>query len=220
MGAHPEIRCLGMEEELAADVGPILVEACSHLQLAEHFRLVAVCADELPGEDNVWYGLARAGTPSRSAAVTVYCDPAAFIQAGTNVKGVYPPTAVWEQSAAPQSKKKSSRQVFSRVRTERVLHHHLLMVRDLVRGDLIPETVPHSLVQAFEAAWAVGVDGRLARSGWPGFPLADRRGLFSRLFAPAGILLPDHWQIFQSIWDGALTGQRDILMVVRQLPRL
>lgn len=32
--------------------------------------------------------------------------------------------------------------------------------------------------------------------------------------------MPHHWQIFQALWDGALDTQKDVLAVVRQLPRL
>ena len=64
------------------------------------------------------------------------------------------------------------------------------------------------------------VDGRLERSALPGYDQARRRGRFSRLFSSAGILMPGHWQIFQSLWDGGLAGAGEVLAAVRQLPRL
>ena len=95
-----------------------------------------------------------------------------------------------------------------------------MLAQDLVRDSVSLSSIPVGQIEAFEAAWEVGVDGRLARAGLPGFSLAERRGIFSSLFSSAGVLMPDHWQIFQSLWDGGLTSGRDVLAVIRQLPRL
>ena len=54
--------------------------------------------------------------------------------------------------------------------------------------------------------------------GQAGYPLTERRGHFSRLFSTVGVLLPDHWQIFQSLWDGGLPGWREVLAVTDRLP--
>ena len=48
----------------------------------------------------------------------------------------------------------------------------------------------------------------------------QRRAQFSRLFSSATVLMPHHWQIFQSLWEGGLEGQREVLAAVRQLPQL
>jgi hypothetical protein len=220
MTIRTEIRGLEPHDDLAAAVGERLDAAVADLGLAEDFRSLVICADELPGAHHVWYGIVRTRDSDPRPEVTVYCAPGDFLKSGSTSGSVYPPTAVWEQLAAPHGDTGTGALVFSPAGTDRLLHHHLLMVRDLVRGAVIPETIPATLIQAFEAAWATTVDGRLERAGLPGFSLAERRGMFSRLFSSAGILLPDHWQIFQSLWDGALSEQRDILAVVRQLPRL
>jgi hypothetical protein len=66
----------------------------------------------------------------------------------------------------------------------------------------------------------VTVDGRLQRAGLPGYDQALRRRRFSRLFSSTGVLLPGHWQIFESLWAGALGGQAEVLEATRRLPRL
>jgi hypothetical protein len=95
-----------------------------------------------------------------------------------------------------------------------------LTARDLTRGEVVGRNLPATLAEAFSEAWAVGVDGRLVRRGLPGFPLAERRASFARVFSPGGILLPDHWQVFQSLWDGAISNQKDVVGVLKWLPRL
>jgi hypothetical protein len=32
--------------------------------------------------------------------------------------------------------------------------------------------------------------------------------------------MPEHWTIFQEIWDGVAPGQRDVARLARRLPRL
>jgi len=32
--------------------------------------------------------------------------------------------------------------------------------------------------------------------------------------------MPDHWNVFQALWDGALPSPREVKRVLRQLPRL
>jgi hypothetical protein len=100
------------------------------------------------------------------------------------------------------------------------LHHQLLWAGDVLRGELRATDVPTSLVEGFAAAWAVTVDGRLARLDLPGYGLVDRRGRFSRLFSTAGVLMPDHWASFQELWDGLVARPRDVVGLVRRLPRL
>jgi hypothetical protein len=215
-----EIQGLETHPELAVFVHGRLDTACDNLALANDFAAVVVCADELPGEHNVWYGLGRAAGDVTGRQVTIYCSAQEFLKSDRSREAGHPPTAVWEQFDAPAGERARGPEAFSAKGTDCLLHHHLLVVQDLARNAVIPETIPANLIQAFEASWATGADGRLARAGLPGFSLTERRSLFSALFAPAGILLPDHWQIFESLWDGALTEQRDVLAVVRQLPRL
>ena len=133
---------------------------------------------------------------------------------------VYPPQEIWKQVPAPVAEPFLDPAEFSPERTDVFLHHHLLTVADLWGGKVAVHDVPDHLAEAFGAAWAVAVDGRLNRLQLPGYPMPERRSRFSRLFSVAGILLPDHWQIFQALWDGGLVDQRAILGVARQLPRL
>jgi len=122
--------------------------------------------------------------------------------------------------AAPPAAPMPTESDFSLERTDFFLNHHFLTVADLCGDSLTGDEIPVHLAEAFDAAWAVSVDGRLERLHLPGYPMAERRGHFSRLFSSAGILLPEHWHIFQSLWDGAVAGQTAILGVTRLLPRL
>lgn len=209
----------GLEPDLAVLLVPRLGPAVTDLDLQEDLGALEVCADDLPGQDTAWFRWER---PRGSAkpALTVFCHPEAFLKRRHATSTVFPPRPVWEQREAPAGGEVTSPADFSPERTDQFLHHHLLTARDLIRGLVVPADIPPRWSAAFAAAWAVGVDGRLERLGLPGYSLIERRGSFSRLFSSAGVLMPDHWQVFQSLWDGALAVQGDVLGAVQVLPRL
>lgn len=197
-----------------------LIEALATLDLETAFGTIRISADDLPGDDDAWYGMRPAASGAPAPSLTITCHRDVFCRRRPLETTVSPPPAVWDQVAAPPADAVLDPTEISAARIAAFLYHHLLTISDMRREDLVGAAVPKHLVEAFAAAWAVGVDGRLERRRLPGYPMAERRGRFSRLFSSAGILMPEHWQIFQSLWDGALTGQKDILGVARQLPRL
>ena len=93
-------------------------------------------------------------------------------------------------------------------------------IDDLLSGRLTADEVPPSLVEAFQEAWLITIDGRLQRRGLPHLSAGERRSSFLRLFSPAGVLTPNHWSIFNKLWDGSVTAQADVLAKVRLLPPL
>ncbi len=210
----------GLSEPVWQLVRPRLAAALAALGLDREFGTVGLSVDDLPGDADVWYRLlpGTAEAPGPRLAITchgdVFCRHQPFKGTG------YPPQAVWDQGRAPRSEDVPDLAGFSADRTDVFLHHHLLTVADIRCGDLAGDDLPARLGEAFTAAWAVAVDGRLERLHLPGYPISERRGRFDRLFGTAGILLPDHWQIFQALWDGGLAGQRSILGAVRRLPGL
>lgn len=214
MTARVQVVCVGLDASLADLVGEGAQSALAALDMATMLDRLVVCADDLAGDDDAWVQPVR-GTHGRE--LTLYCHPDAFL-APRAAAG--PPSAVWDCPGPPTAEVPVAAGDFSRTRAEAFLHHHLLVIRDLLRRDLDPSLVPAGLAEAFAAAWAIGVDGRLCRAGLPGYPLAERRRRFSRLFSQAGILMPEHWTIFQEIWDGIAPAQRDMARLVRRLPRL
>lgn len=214
------LQCEGLPEPLWQMVRKGLAEALVALELEREFGTVRLAADDLPGQDGAWYGLVPGTTDAPGPVLLVTCHGDVFCRHRPLRTTTYPPLEIWDQVAAPREIPAPSPAEYSPERTAMFLHHHLLTVRDLRRGDLVGEDIPGHLLEAFAAAWAVGVDGRLARRHLTGYPMAERRSRFSRRFSSAGVMMPEHWQIFQSLWDGALEGQRAVLGIARQLPRL
>ncbi len=217
---NPLLQSEGISTSLWQLIQPRVAAALADLQLGELFGTVCLCADDLSGDDNAWYRIipGRADRPGPFLEIT--CHIEAFCEHRPLKTTTYPPQAVWEQMEAPRTESLPNEGDFSQERTDFFLNHHLLTISDLGSDRLAAEEIPPHLAEAFGAAWAVTVDGRLERRHLSGYPMAERRGRFSRLFSSAGILLPEHWQIFQSLWDGAVEGQTAVLGVTRLLPRL
>jgi hypothetical protein len=218
--ASLQISCTGIDDDLVALLTPLASAAGKALDLGRDVSGVRICGDDLPGEDGVWYRLQPGSGPEDLPVLDLYCHGACFGRREREFDSVYPAREVWEQSPPPAGEPSGGEARFSRERSSIFLHHHLLTARDLVRGAVTGRDLPPELAEAFTEAWAVCVDGRLVRKGLPGYPVAERRGRFAQVFSPAGILLPDHWQVFQSLWDGALPLQQDVLGVLKRLPGL
>ena len=216
----PDIQGEGFPATMWQHVVPRVESALANLDLAGHFSAVRIAADDLPGDDEAWYRVLPGLSGAQLPVLVVSCHPDSFCRHRPLRTTEYPPRAVWEQFAAPRDDEDTAPLEFDIARADAFLHHHLLTVRDMVEGEVTADEIPVRLAESFGAAWAVTVDGRLDRAGWPGFSVTERRGRFSRLFSSAGIMLPEHWQIFQTLWDGGLSSRRDVLGIARQLPRL
>lgn len=219
MSDGPDIACVGLEPAVGRLVTDAAQNALAALDMAADLQRLEIVADDLGGCDEGWLRLGRGG-PGEAPSLALYCHADAFSPARQATSTVFPPRAVWEQREGPAVEAGLTAAGFSRARTDAFVHHHLLWARDLLRGELKASQIPGSLAEAFAAAWAVTVDGRLARLGLPGYPLVERRGRFSRLFSTAGVLMPGHWNSFQALWDGLASRPRDVVALVRRLPRL
>ena len=233
MDDRPRVTCEGLDAALADLVADRARAALAALGMGDDLALLVVCADDLAagsgggqgtgpagGGDEAWFGRV-AGHRDPGRAVTLYCSPAAFLAARPGDGPAGPPAAVWERARGPGAEPAPpTAGDFARGRADVFLHHHLLTLRDLLRRELAPGLVPASLAASFAAAWAIAVDGRLHRAGLPGHPQDHCRRRFSRAFSQAGILMPEHWLVFQELWDGQAAQQRDVLRQVRRLPRL
>ena len=216
-----DLSCSGIPEEFSALVNAHLEGASRALDLAVDFRHIEICADDLSGQDGAWFRFQppTAGSESR-ARVTLYCSAEVFCRPRSASTGIFPGVEIWEQHPAQSREAGSDPGEFSGSAADCFLYHNLLLVQDIFLERLDLSNVPDSQAQAFASAWSATIDGRLARRGLPGYSLAFRRNRFSGLFSPAGILLPGHWEIFQSLWDGAMTTASEVLSASRQLPRL
>jgi len=214
----PTIRVTGVTGELAARIEAAGHEALAQLGEAGPGSPVMICVDGLPGGDFSWYGFEPAGDDGRTFAL--YCSREAFLEAEPLTSALSTGPEIWEQRPAPRFEGDSASRPFAADSAARFLHHHFLFAGDLLGRRVNMATIPPGRGEAFQAGWSVTVDGRLARWGLPGFSLFWRRGIFSRLFAGSAILLPDHWRVFQSLWDGEINTQEAVLKVIRRLPRL
>jgi hypothetical protein len=214
------LQAAGLTASLWKVVQPRLAAALVALKMEDTFGTVRLSGDDLPGDEEAWYAIVPATTQAPGPVLNLTCHPDAFCRHRPLKSTVYPPQEIWKQVAAPLAEPFLDPAEVSAERTDVFLYHHLLTVADIRGHDLVVADIPSHLTEAFASAWAVAVDGRLNRQHLPGYPMAERRGRFSRLFSAAGIMLPDHWQIFQALWDGGLEGQKAVLGVARQLPRL
>lgn len=219
MADGPEIACVGLEPAVGRLVTDAAQQALAALDMAADLGRLEIVADDLAGCEDGWLRLARGG-PGAAPSLAIYCHADVFAPSRPATSTVFPPRAVWEQMEGAPVETSLTAAGFSRARTDAFVHHHLLWARDLLRGDLRAARIPGSLAEAFAAAWAVTVDGRLARLDLAGYPLVERRGRFSRLFSTAGVLIPGHWNSFQALWDGHTSRPRDVVALVRRLPRL
>jgi hypothetical protein len=212
------VDCVGLDRSLAETLAPLAESAGLALGLTADFSGLRIYGDDLPGDDTAWFGLEPG--PAGLPVLDLFCHASSFLAEVRPRDAVRPRPQVWEQFPAPVDEACGLPPTFSAERAAVFLHHQLLTARDVVRGEVVGRNLPAAVAEAFAEAWAVHVDGRLARRGLPGYPLAERRGRFARIFSLAGILLPDHWQVFQALWEGALADQQDVLAVVKRLPGL
>ncbi len=217
MGDGLRVTCEGWDAERGALLAARAAAAADALELAGELDELRICLDDVPGDDDGWLTLARTPDRTRPPRLTLYGHVAA-VCGGPAAAGLLPRKEVWDAAGAPGAEEDAG--PFHPARADVFLHHQLLTARDLVRGELRPADVPAGQAEAFGVLWAVTVDGRLARWGLPGYPMAERRARFSRRFSSAGILMPGHWQAFEALWDGALAAQKDVLSLVARLPRL
>lgn len=211
------ITCHACEEALADLAVPRLAAAVEALELAPLLAEVVLCVDDLPGRGAGWLRLDSA--PGERRLLTVYCSRDALRREPTgNAEDCA--RQDWELRPAPRENEAWSPADFDDETAAAFFHHQCALASDLLRGDLAPDQVPARRAEAFSAAWDVAIDGRLARRGLPAIDMAVRRARFSCLFSSASVLLPEHWQIFQSLWDGGLVDQAEVLGAVRRLPRL
>lgn len=215
-----QLDCTSLHPGLGTLIDPLLETAADSLELAADFFGFSLVVDDFPGLEEApapWLQLREARRAGRTVWYgTLFCSESFFVKNPPSAGGILPAAEIWDPHLAPAGGFEEAE--FSARAAEVFLHHELLTARDLVRKEVAPGAIPRGRVEAFGMLWAVTVDGRLHRLGLPGYNLAARRSRFSRFFSSRGVLLPNHWEIFESLWDGNIAGWRDVLAILRHLP--
>jgi len=201
---------------LASALHSVLASAIDALDLAVELASCRLVADAIAADDRAWFRLVQEGTRWH---VTIWLHPDQVL-ADRPDRGVHAEARPWRLDEVPRQAEDDSPEEFSLPNAQRFVYQQLLLVSDVIEGRLDPDAVPPSLIEAFQEAWLVTVDGRLQRRGHPHLSAAERRTAFLRRFGPAGILTPSHWGIFNALWKGDLGEQKAVLAKVRLLPPL
>jgi hypothetical protein len=201
---------------LATPLSDVLEAAVARLELTDRLERCDLVVDAIAADDRAWFRLDRSG---QKWAVTIWLHPDQVLQDRPDSANSAP-VPVWHMEPAPTSVPDPTLDDFSPPNAQRFVYQQLQLVADVIDGRLVPHEVPPSLVEAFQEAWLVTVDGRLQEQGLPHLSAAERRTSFLRRFGPAGILTPNHWSIFNALWNGDLADQKSVLAKVRLLPSL
>jgi len=192
---------------------PLVRYVAIHHELDTMLPEITLVIDDLAADERSWITL-RDGE-----GLTLYCHEDLFLRDSAASLAMRPPSLPWELGEKRDALPESS-VPFSTRKTERYLHHQFLAVRDLLAGVVRPGDVPAGLAEAYQEAWAVTVDGRLRRGALPGHPVAERRRRFFRTFSATGMLLPQHWDIFHTLWDCNNPNHEQLSELAAALPGL
>lgn len=200
---------------LGAKLVPLVEAAVARLDLGGRLGEVAVVMDALAADDHAWFTL----TSPSPCRLTLWLHADQVLRDRPRPAWDHGVGDQWRLGPAPAPTPLTTED-FSPLNAQRVLYQQLLLVRDLLDGLLAPRAVPPPLVEALQAAWLVTVDGRLRRLGLPHLSAAERRLRFLHLFAPAGVLRPSHWAIFNRLWELDEPQQDVVLALAGALPPL
>jgi hypothetical protein len=212
-----ELHLIPEDWPLADQLLPLAASAVARLELEDRLDRLELIPDAMAPDDRSWLRLDRGGG---GAALTLWFHPDQVLRDRPGHGTARPETRDWELAPVPPEEPAIDGADFSAPNAQRFLYQQLLLVQDLLAGRLHPDRVPPSLVEAFQEAWLVTVDGRLQREALPHLSAAERRMRFLRLFSPAGVLTPRHWSIFNDLWEGRVAEEAEVLAQVRLLPPL
>ncbi len=212
-----EIRLIPHDWPLADRVLPLAASAVDRLELGARLHTLELIPDAMTADDRCWVRLDRSGD---QVGLTIWFHPDQVLSDRPGHGPARPEASDWELHPAPRQEPPVPEHEFSPPNAQRFLYQQLLLIQDILAERLHPESIPPSLVEAFQEAWLVTVDGRLQREGLPHLSAAERRMRFLRLFSPAGVLTPAHWNIFNEFWEGTGADEATVLSRVRLLPPL
>ncbi len=214
-----KVICLPEDETMCTRLLPIAEHAADKLELDRYLQSIMLCIDDFGADERIWFSLQP--VPPRDSGVwnlSLYLSPEQIMREQP-ARPWFPP-AVWDQQDAPTTKGPTDDTVFSERRAITFVNHQFLLIRDICDETLTPDDIPHGLVEAFQTTWALTVDCRLRAQGLLCIPMAVRRRMFTRQFSAAGVLLPEHWQIYHVLAEDDSLSQDDVMQLTRRLPRL
>ena len=212
-----ELRLVPTDWPLADLLRPVARSVVERLGLADRLKHLSLVPDAMTADDRGWLSLER---HAEKHDLTLWFHPDQVLQDRPGHGAARPAILDWTLAPAPRREEPLAAADFSIPNTQRFLYQQLLLVQDILDERLHTEAIPPSLVEAFQEAWLVTVDGRLQREGLPHLSAGERRMRFLRLFSPAGVLTPNHWSIFNKLWEGTLAAEAEVLDKVRLLPPL
>jgi len=192
---------------------PLARAAEDQHELATWLTGITLVVDDVAADERSWLSIRGRST------LTLYCHEDLFLRDSAASLTMGPASLPWElgERRDPESGTPAR---FSVRKAERYLHHQFLAVRDILTGVVRPDDVPRRLTESYQEAWAVTVDGRLRRAAMPGHPVAERRRRFFRTFSATGMLLPQHWDVFHTLWDCNKPSHELLLELAEALPGL
>ena len=192
---------------------PLLHAVSAQHELSQWLNEITLVVDDVAADERSWLSIRG------RSVLNLYCHEDLFLRDSVASLAMRPASLPWElgERRAPDPETPA---LFSARKAERYLHHQFLAVKDILTGVIRPEDVPRRLAESYQEAWAVTVDGRLRRAAMPGHPVAERRRRFFRTFSATGMLLPQHWDIFHTLWDCNKPSHELLLELAEALPGL
>ena len=205
--------------EFADRLAGIIGQAVERLGLSGLVEQIEFLLDDIEADERAWIAPAT-DAAAGERKICVWCHPDHFCKDRGAALAFLPSDFPWElhDPFAADSAPAESQTDFFAAKAERFVYHQLQLIRDFCDGTLDPAAIPSGLSQAFEEAWAVTVDSRLRRRSLPGLTVAERRRRFYRAFSAGGLMLPQHWLIFRSLWEEDGWTQDRLIDVLSDLP--
>ena len=192
---------------------PLVRAVSAQHELTLRLTEINLIVDDVAADERSWLGLRD------RSVLNLYCHEDLFLRDSAASLTMGPASLPWELGER-RDPERETLAPFSVRKTERYLHHQFLAVKDILTGVIRPEAVPRRLAESYQEAWAVTVDGRLRRAAMPGHPVAERRRRFFRTFSATGMLLPQHWDIFHTLWECNHPTHELLLELAETLPGL
>lgn len=167
----------GMPPGLGDQLHERVVAAALALDLERDLAAIHLLLDDLPGDGEAWYAIENDPADPRPRLL-IYGHRDSLTRRHPGQRVGFPTREVWEQAPAPREEIPAAWDPQDLDRAVAFVTHHLLTAADILRGEVRGGDLPFGLAEAFTAAWAVVVDGRLDRAGLPGWVFGNGDPVF------------------------------------------
>jgi len=156
---------------------------------------ITLVVDDVAADERSWLSMRGRST------LTLYSHEDLFLRSSAASLTMGPASLPWELGERRDPERETPA-VFSVRKAERYLHHQFLAVKDILTDVVRPDEVPRRLSESYQD------------------PVAERRRRFFRTFSATGMLLPQHWDIFHTLWDCNKPTHELLLELAEALPGL